>query len=78
MKRYEHYGSLDGGGPAEPIEESDGEWVRYEDAIAAVAEERERCMQRCRGELLACPTDSEGDQAYDRAVRDCIAAIQRA
>lgn len=40
MKRYEHYCSLDGGGPAEPVEESDGDWVRYEDAAAAVAAER--------------------------------------
>lgn len=42
MKRYEHYGTLDGGGPAEAVEEADGTWVRYDDALAAVAAERER------------------------------------
>ena len=55
MQRYEHYGSPDGGGPAEPVEEEDGGWVRYEDAVAAVAIERERGAQYLRdaAEMLA-------------------------
>jgi hypothetical protein len=31
------YCSLDGGGPAEPVEEADGDWVRHEDAVAAIS-----------------------------------------
>lgn len=41
MERYEHYSTPDGYGPADPIEDSDGRWVRYEDAFAAIAAERE-------------------------------------
>ena len=45
MKRYEHFCSYDGGGPAEPVEAPDGEWVRLEDAagsLRALADEVER------------------------------------
>ena len=34
LKRYEHYCSLDGGGPAEAVEEQGGEWVRFDDVVA--------------------------------------------
>lgn len=36
IARFEHYGTLDGGGPAEAIGTPDGDWVRYSDALAAV------------------------------------------
>ena len=36
MKRYDHYGSYDGGGPADAEESPDGEFVRYEDASAEI------------------------------------------
>lgn len=42
MKRYEHFCSYDGGGPADPLETEDGEWVRYSDAVALVTAERKR------------------------------------
>jgi hypothetical protein len=37
MKRYEHYCSWDGGGPADPEEDANGDWVRYDDAQAELA-----------------------------------------
>lgn len=49
MQRYEHYGRPDGGGPAEPVKEEAGGWVRYEDAVAAVAAERARWTASCPG-----------------------------
>lgn len=45
MKRYEHWCSLDGGGLGQPEEKAAGDWVLYEDAVAAVAAERERCAK---------------------------------
>lgn len=38
MKRYNHFCSYDGGGPAEELEDPAGDWVRYEDAVALSAE----------------------------------------
>ena len=38
LKRYDHFCSYDGGGPAEAEESADGEYVRYEDAVAEIAE----------------------------------------
>ena len=37
MKRYDHFCSYDGGGPAEAEESADGEYVRYEDVAAEIA-----------------------------------------
>ena len=74
MKRYEHYGALNGGGPAEPIEESDGEWVRYEDAMNAIAAERERCAKVCEAQEYEYWRASE-DQ--DFTPQDCADAIRR-
>jgi hypothetical protein len=52
MKRYDHVCSYDGGGPAEPHEAVDGEWVRHDEAEAAiafaVAAMRERCARIVR------------------------------
>jgi len=45
MKRYNHFCGYDGGGPAEAEESPDGAFVRYDDAVAAVAAERERCAK---------------------------------
>ena len=45
MKRYEHYCSWDGGGPADPKEDTNGDWVRYDDAqveLAALRKDAER------------------------------------
>ena len=55
MKRYEHFCSLDGGGMGEATEVEDGGWVRYQDALSAVAAERERCaaVLRARIEKIA-------------------------
>lgn len=66
MKRYEHFCSADGGGMGEPEETADGDWVRYEDAVAAVAAERERCagaawahyMDTCRRKSIS-PASAE-------------------
>ncbi len=38
MKRYDLFCSWDGGGPAEPEERTQGEWVRYEDVERLIAE----------------------------------------
>jgi len=46
MKRHNHYCTFEGvESDAEPRVEGDGEWVRYEDAMAALAAERERCLK---------------------------------
>ena len=37
IKRYDHFCSYDGGGPAEAVEAADGEFVRYEDVAAEIA-----------------------------------------
>ena len=56
MKRYEHWCSLDVGGMGEPEETTGGDWVRYEDALAAVAAERERCTRKAADIASACAT----------------------
>ncbi len=65
MKRYEHYGTLDGGGPAEAIEEADGDWVRHEDALAALTAERETRQeaQRRVADLQERINKADRDQA---------------
>ena len=52
MKRHNHYCTFEGvESDAEPRVEGDGEWVRYEDAMAALAAERERLF----GAMLSMP-----------------------
>ena len=65
MRRYEHYCSLDGGGPADSAEEADGAWVRYEDAMAALAQMRAVALEHM-------PHAYEGDcpDELDRTRRD--------
>ncbi len=36
MKRYDHFCSYDGGGPAEEVESPEGMFVRYDDAQAEI------------------------------------------
>lgn len=36
MKRYNHFCSYDGGGPADVEESPDGEFVRFDDAMAEI------------------------------------------
>ena len=43
---------------------------------AATNGEREACAKVCESEALECPTDSEGDEAYDNAIRHAAAAIR--
>jgi hypothetical protein len=54
----------------------------HEDAsgaiLEAVAAERERCIEACRGEFLVDAQPTEGDVNYTMAVSHCIAAILRA
>lgn len=47
MKRYEHFCSYDGGGPAEPQEDEHGDWVRYEDAQAELEQLRATLAESC-------------------------------
>ena len=42
MKRYELFDRDNSGSETEPVEYLDGDWVRYQDAVTAVAAERER------------------------------------
>ena len=80
MKRYDHYGTLDGGGPAEAIEEPDGDWVRYADAqaaiSAAVAAERERCAKLCEDRRER--DLRHGHIAHAAAADDCARMIRMA
>ena len=68
MKRYEnYYGDL--------MDHPNGDWVRYEDAIAfanaAVAQERERCAQVCEEEICPCCFDEDA-QAVAEHLADAI------
>ena len=80
MKRYEHFCSYDGGGPAEPVEAPDGEWVRLEDAagsLRALADE----VERLRSQRLADAgfTRRPSLRAMEmRAALELIAAPMRA
>ena len=67
MKRYEHYCSWDGGGPADPEEDANGDWVKYGDAQAEIAAlrkdaERYRWIRNEAGDDAA-----EMDRAIDSA-----------
>jgi hypothetical protein len=65
MKRYDHFCSYDGGGPADAEESPDGEFVRYGDAMAEI--ERLRAVA-----LEHVPHAYEGDcpDELDRTRRD--------
>lgn len=69
-------------------EDVDGEWVRYEDATAAIAEERKLCADLCDAEAraredAAHKTHGNGSPAYGRqmagvnAAKNCAKAIRR-
>lgn len=75
MKRYDLFGSLDGGGPAEACETADGGWVRYEDAAAALAAERERCVLAVR-RLESDPAYDDWDHGFRAGVDAARRAIQ--
>ena len=47
MKRFDLVCSLDGGGMGEPEESPEGDWVRFDDVQALLANERERCAKVC-------------------------------
>jgi hypothetical protein len=53
------------------------QWVRADVAAAMVAAEREACARAVEAEALEAPSDSDGDQAYDAAIRHAVAAIRK-
>lgn len=61
MKRYNFYCRSDWGAPADVEESHGGEYVLYDDAIAAIAAERERIADLWAG----CNTEAEGHGLVD-------------
>jgi hypothetical protein len=77
MKRYR---LLDQ--PAEMDEYEQGDYVRYEDAVAAISAERERCAQVCEAraaehEENAADESDERFAVYAKHERRCAAAIRK-
>lgn len=72
LPRFDLIGTLDGGGPAEAIAASDGEWVRYEDARAAVAD----AVQRARADTLLQVIQRLSQNPYSLTKSECIAVVQ--
>lgn len=68
MKRYDHrYANLG------PVAEESGDWVRYEDAMAAIAAEREQCARLCEHEARLWERDGRGPATEARL---CAARIR--
>jgi hypothetical protein len=72
MKRYEHFCSLDGGGMGQPEEDENGDWVRYEDAMAALAAERQRQRDKVRAHLGRTVMSVYSTQHECKAARDAL------
>lgn len=75
MQRYDLFCSLDGGGPGKEEENSDGQYVRFEDAEAAIAAavltERNRLagLLFSKAEMIDCDCGCEMKKPKDaRAV----------
>lgn len=51
------------------------QWL-HDFAHAVAAKERMACSIAAEAEKLECPTDSEGDQAYDTAIEHVAKAIR--
>ncbi len=74
MKRHNHYCTFEGvESDAEPRVEGDGEWVRYEDAMAALAAERERCAQYLRDAAKRLAPEGKRTSHMDRHTADVLA-----
>lgn len=61
----------------EPEETADGDWVRYEDAVAAVAEERERWRSTVEA-LLPMAEESVTRPNLDLVCLDARGMLKRA
>lgn len=79
MKRYEFFCSYDGGGPADEQETSDGEFVRFSDAEAAVKQARIDALEEAK---QACDVSEPGWTGYEcpntfqDGVHACAVAIE--
>ena len=64
MKRYDHFCSYDGGGPAEEVESPDGGFVRYDNAVTEI--------ERLRTALTWIATVNAMDHEYQAMARDVL------